>query len=90
MNEFERRSRADRLRSAEQDLMGVIDEMDARYVELWRKASTVEAREDAHRYVSLAAKFKEVFRAIAFDGAIASEVIKAQEKRKWIPGLRAG
>lgn len=87
LNEFERRSRAERLGSVAQDIDGVLDEMDERYVEMWRNAKTVEGREDAHRFVKLIWDFRNSLRAVALDGAMAREAIASKEKRNWIPRL---
>lgn len=88
MNEHERRARADRLGAVREDIAAVLDEMDARYVDIWRKAEAADKREDAHRMVRLLADFKTQLSRIAFDGATADETIKAQEKRRnWIPGF---
>lgn len=92
LNEFQRRARADRLNAVRQDLDSVLAEMDERYVQRWRNSTTAEAREDAHRYVTLLGDFRKQMAAIALDGKTAADAIALEERRKgWkIPGLRTG
>lgn len=90
LDEYQRRSRADRLNAVREDIDGVLSEMASEYVNRWKKAETVEAREDAHRYVTLIEKFKTSLNAVALSGAMASEAIALKDKRWKIPGLRTG
>lgn len=92
MNEFERRSRADRLNAVREDLDGVLTELDAEYIRHWRTADTTDKREDAHRYVSLIQKFRGALNAVALDGKAASDAIALDERRRgWgILGRRTG
>lgn len=90
LDEFQRRSRAERLNAVRTDIEGVLAEMTAEYVAEWKKAKTIEAREDAHRYVSLIEKFKLSLNAVALSGELASQAIALKDKRWKIPGLRAG
>lgn len=82
LNEFQRKSRAERIASVRSDIDSVLSEMDAHYTNEWRKASTVEAREDAHRYVTLLNKFRGHLSAVALSGAVASEAIALEERRR--------
>lgn len=66
-----------------QKAMASLDEI---YVEVWRKAQTVEKREDAFRYVQLCKQFKSDLQAIIKDGQIAQHRIKELEGQKG--GLR--
>lgn len=92
MNEIQRRARAERLGAVSEDLTALLADLEAEYIKQWRAATTPEAREDAHRYVTLIEKFRGVLNATALSGRLASEAIALEEKRKgWkIPGLRAG
>jgi hypothetical protein len=40
------------------------------YVAAWKKARTAEAREDAHRYVSLLTNFKNHLSSVVLTGAL--------------------
>ena len=46
------------------------DKLEARYIEAWRASSTVEARENAHKYVRLIEWLKADLQSIATTGDI--------------------
>jgi hypothetical protein len=59
------------------------DRLEARYIEAWRASSTVEAREDAHKYVRLIEWLKADLQSIANTGEIEAQRQKAlQEGRE--------
>lgn len=45
-----------------------IQKLEETYTAAWKRASTVDAREDAHRYVSLISKLKEDLQSILLTG----------------------
>ena len=55
------------------------DKLEARYIEAWRASLTVEAREDAHRYVTLIGWLKDDLQSIANTGDIEAARVKALE-----------
>jgi len=57
--------------------------LEQRYIDAWRASSTVEAREDAHKYVRMIEWFKHDLQSIANTGDIEAARIKAlQEGRE--------
>ena len=60
--------------------------LDKTYIQAWRNAKTVEAREDAHRYMMLLNRFSADLKAMVFDGAVTDKRIVELEgrKRSWL------
>lgn len=56
------------------------DRLEQRYIEAWRASLTVEAREDAHRYVTLIGWLKQDLQSIANTGDIEAARLKALEE----------
>lgn len=62
-----------------------VSELDATYIRAWRNAKTLEAREDAHRYMMLLNQFAADLNKMVLDGALTDKrVIELQGKRRWI------
>lgn len=53
--------------------------LEAVYTSVWKSGKTVEAREDAHRYVTLIEKFKADLKARLMGGQMAESRIKELE-----------
>ena len=62
-----------------------LDGLEAKYLDAWRRAVTVEKREDAHRFVTLLEDLKQDLRSIATTGEIALRRDKdlTGESRTW-------
>lgn len=60
--------------------------LDKTYIQAWRNAKTVEAREDAHRYMMLLNRFSADLKAMVFDGAVTDKRVIELEgrKRSWL------
>ncbi len=71
-----RGSEADRLLGSEL-VSEVLDEMDSMYVKKWRKAQTVDEREEAHRRVVAIEELRARLRSISVSGV---EERKRQDK----------
>jgi len=56
------------------------DRLEARYIEAWRASLTVEAREDAHKYVRLIEWLKADLQSIATTGEIEAQRVKALQE----------
>jgi hypothetical protein len=56
------------------------DRLEARYIEAWRASSTVEAREDAHKYLRLIEWLKDDLQSMANTGNLEAARIKALEE----------
>lgn len=81
MNKSERGHQANQLLAnslLQESLAALTDQ----YVQSWRQAKTVEAREDCHRYVMVIDKFQDHLRSIATTGEIERADIAALEGRK--------
>lgn len=63
-----------------------LNALDSAYVKAWRDSKTIEAREDAFRYVQLTAKFKSDLEAVLKDGKVADHRLIELEGQK--KGLR--
>jgi hypothetical protein len=64
-----------------------LDALAGTYIEAWRKARTVEAREDAHRYVMLCERLETDLQAMILDGQLTAKRVKELEGRKpWTLG----
>jgi hypothetical protein len=76
--------RGDRARLLlEDELMAeAFSALDAHYVRAWRDARTTEAREDAHRYVTLLEKFKAHLKSLVTTGEMTKRAVKELEGRK--------
>lgn len=48
--------------------LAVCESLAEAYIEAWRKSKTIEAREDAHRYVNLCERFVSDLKAMVLDG----------------------
>ena len=59
-----------------------VSELDKLYVQAWRNSKSVEAREDAHRYMMLLHKFSADLRSMIMDGAVTDKRIVELEGRK--------
>jgi predicted ATPase len=59
-----------------------VSNLDKLYVQAWRNAQTVEAREDAHRYMMLLNQFSADIRSMIMDGAVTDKRIFELEGRK--------
>ena len=66
-------------------ILGAWEALEAEYIKIWKNAKTPEAREDAHRYVSLIPKFKHHLHTIVGAGALAKAQVKEIEGRKIWP-----
>lgn len=55
----------------------VMGNLETRYVEAWKAAVTLEAREDAHKYIRLIEWFKDDIRTIATEGIVTKHRIDA-------------
>ena len=55
----------------------VLDQLERRYIEAWRASSTVEAREDAHKYVRLIEWLKSDIQSVANTGDIEAARVQA-------------
>jgi hypothetical protein len=53
------------------------DRLEQRYIEAWRASSTVEAREDAHKYLRLIEWLKHDLQSMATTGEIEAQRVKA-------------
>lgn len=51
----------------------LLAELETSYIDVWKKADTVEAREDAHRYVVLLASLKHDFQSVATTGRLTAQ-----------------
>ncbi len=58
----------------------MLGKLEQRYIEAWRASSTVEAREDAHKYVRLLEWFKYDLQSVATTGDIEAARLKALEE----------
>lgn len=58
-------------------------ELDRIYVNVWRNAKTIEAREDAHRYMVLLNRMLTHFKSIATTGEIEKRALKELEGKKF-------
>lgn len=91
MNDYEQSKRGEDARQLLESelLQEVLSSLDQAYVEAWRKADTFEAREDAHKYVELCAKFHNDLKNIAKGGQMAVHRIKELEGKRpfWRGGL---
>lgn len=56
------------------------DTLETRYIEAWRASLTVDAREDAHRYVTLIGWLKQDLQSIATTGTIEEKRIQALQE----------
>lgn len=65
-----------------QAFVAVMDALEGAYIAAWRKAQTVEAREDAHRYVMLCGRIQADLRALLLDGQLTQKRIKELDGRK--------
>lgn len=88
MNENERSYRGDKARELLENeiLREALATLDQAYINAWRKANTVEAREDAHRYVTLCKQFESDLKSVVKDGQMADHRTKELEGQKG--GLR--
>lgn len=83
MNPIDRGERAKAL-LANGLLREVLDGLEAQYVQAWRQARSVEAREDCHRHVCLIEKFVADLTSIATTGAL------EQQRLTELEGARKG
>ena len=60
----------------------VLAETEQHYIQAWRQARTVEAREDCHRYLTLTAKITDHLKSIATTGALERRALDELEGRK--------
>jgi len=51
-------------------LQEIFESLDAEYVQAWRSATKLEAREDAHRYVKVIDRVRSDLRTIALSGEL--------------------
>lgn len=62
------------------------DALEAHYIKAWKDSRSVEAREDAHRYVSLITHLKQDLRSIATTGELETkrlEALSGKSASKW-------
>lgn len=64
-------------------LQEVLSKLDETYVQAWRNGKTLEAREDAYRYVQLTKQFKADIEALVKEGQFAADRIKRLEGRRF-------
>jgi len=62
-------------------------ELEETYISAWRKAGTVEAREDAHRYVTLIGKVKEHLSQQLMGGEMAARDRRELEGRRGLSSI---
>lgn len=84
MNDHEQAARGDEAKRLLENpiLVEVIANLDATYVLAWRRAMTVEAREDAHRYMQLCKQFESDLKSLVKGGQMAAHRIKELEGQK--------
>ena len=69
MDKLERGRRAEILLG--DPLLGqTLEDLEAEYVKAWRKAKTLEARENAHRLVGLIDQFRDHLASLALTGTL--------------------
>ena len=56
------------------------DRLEARYIEAWRASSTVEAREDAHKFIRLIEWLKHDLQSMATTGELEAQRVKALQE----------
>jgi hypothetical protein len=61
---------------------GTLERLENTYVKAWKNAKTLEAREDAHRYVQLCRRFEGDLKSIVLDGQLTAKRVKELEGRK--------
>lgn len=83
MTQEERKARAQKAARFLEDPLVVeaLAALDDQYVKIWRDAKTLEAREDAHRFITLLAKFEGHLSAMMSDGVFADSEVRALEGR---------
>ena len=65
--------------------MGTLESLEIAYVQAWKNAKTVEAREDAFRYVQLCKKFERDLQSVVLDGQLVGKRVKELGGRKsWL------
>lgn len=81
MNDFEKAQRGEKAAQLLEDplLQETLAALKNAYVEAWTSGKTVEAREDAHRYVMLCKKFVDDLKSVAKDGTMAAHRTKELE-----------
>lgn len=81
MNDNERAHRGEETRRLLENpiLIEALSLLETRYIEAWKTAKTVEAREDAHRYVQLKKLFESDLKALVNDGQFAADRLKELE-----------
>lgn len=63
-----------------------ISSLEKTYTEAWKAGKTLEAREDAHRYIQLIQRFTLDLKSVMTDGMVADNRIKeleGQPKKRW-------
>ena len=65
-----------------------LDKLEKVYIAAWRNGKTVEAREDAHRYLTVLGKFAQHFRSLTTTGELEAQEQKRLEGRKGWPFVR--
>lgn len=87
MTDDDRMNRATRAQEVlgNKAFMATIESLEVSYIQAWKNAKTVEAREDAFRYVQLCKKFERDLQSVVLDGQLVGKRVKELEGRKsWL------
>lgn len=88
MNDQEKANRGEEAKRLLENviLQEALSALDQIYIQAWRNAQTLEAREDLYRYVTITKQFKSDLEAIVKDGQFAVDRLKKLEGRKKLFG----